>query len=227
MLKSQNPPPIPFYPLGLDLKAQARTARRELYPVTLFYLPFVALALGHALLDAATRLPGAVFFLSGVALWTLVEYLVHRYVLHPPFPDGPGALRHAVHVLLDGLHWEHHERPWDGNNLSGSVSQTLPVFAVLLLVSLLTPLHTGPVLLAGLALGYVGEEWVHYSIHFERLPGGYAAWSRRNHLRHHASPSAEAFGLGITSSVWDVVCGTRLPEPRRNPSAKTPGDRAV
>jgi hypothetical protein len=216
MLKSLNPPPVPFYPGDLDLKAQACAARAELYPVTLFYAPWIALALGHALWSQETRLPGGLFFALGILLWTLVEYLVHRYVLHPPFPDGREPMRHALHALFDNLHWEHHERPWDGKHLSGSVSQTLPVFVVLSLLSLLTPLHAGPVLLAGLALGYITEEWVHYSIHFERLRGSYPGWTRRNHLRHHASPSAEGLGFGITTGLWDFVWGTRFPSAKRS-----------
>ena len=217
MLKSQNPPPAPFYPAGLDLPAQARKARRALYPVTLLYVPLVLLVLGLAFRSSETRARGFCFFAAGLASWTLVEYLAHRFVLHPSFPDGSGLVQHSLHKLFDNLHWEHHERPWDGNNLSGSVSQTLPFFVVLALSSLLSPLDTGPLLLAGLVLGYVTEEWVHYSIHFEHLPGSYPAWTRRNHLRHHHSPEAKPFGFGITSSFWDVVARTTFPEGGRRP----------
>jgi sterol desaturase/sphingolipid hydroxylase (fatty acid hydroxylase superfamily) len=216
MLKSQNPPAVPYYPKDLDLRAHARTARHQLYPVTFVYVPCVLAVLGYTLWIPSTRALGSAFFLGGLVFWTLVEYLVHRFVLHPPFPDGDGRVRHLLHVLFDNLHWEHHERPWDGNNLSGSVSQTLPFFVILALLSMLTPLHTGPLFLGGLVLGYVAEEWVHYSIHFARLPGHYPAWVRRNHLRHHSSPDSEPFGFGITSGFWDIVWGTKFPPRRRS-----------
>ncbi len=219
MLKSQNPPPKPFYPPDLDLAAQARTARRLLYPMTLFYCPLVLLVVGRVLSAPETRVVGVVFFMAGLALWTLVEYLVHRFVLHPPFPEGRGILRHTLHKLFDNLHWEHHERPWDGNNLSGSLSQTLPFFALMGLASLLSPFPTGPPLLVGLVLGYVAEEWMHYSIHFAQLPGTYAAHRRRYHLRHHNSPEARPYGFGITSSFWDIIGGTSFPEPKRQSAA--------
>jgi 4-hydroxysphinganine ceramide fatty acyl 2-hydroxylase len=218
MLKSQNPPPIPFYPRGLDLAAQARTARRELYPMTLFYGPLVLLVVGWTVSVPEKRAVGLAFFGAGLFLWTLVEYLVHRYVLHPPFPDGKGIIRHGLHRLFDNLHWEHHERPWDGKHLSGSVSQTLPFFLLLGAASLLSPLHTGPLMFAGLVLGYVIEEWMHYSAHFERLPGSYFATMRRYHLRHHNSPEGLDYGFGISSYLWDIVAGTLLPPPQ--PAAK-------
>jgi sterol desaturase/sphingolipid hydroxylase (fatty acid hydroxylase superfamily) len=214
MLKSQNPPPEPFYPSDLDLVAQARIARRQLYPMTLFYVPLALFVVGRAACVPETRLLGLVCFVAGLAIWTLVEYLVHRFVLHPPFPDGKGILRHAVHRLFDNLHWEHHERPWDGNNLSSSLSQTLPFFALMGLASLLTTFATGPALLSGLVLGYVAEEWMHYSIHSAQLPGSYATQRRRYHLRHHNSPEATPYGFGITSSFWDIVGGTTFPDPK-------------
>jgi hypothetical protein len=100
MLKSRNPPPKPFYPGDLDLPAQALKARRELYPMTFFYIPLAFAALLWALRTPATRVSGLCFFGAGLALWTLVEYLVHRFVLHPPFPDGSRFWEHALHNLI-------------------------------------------------------------------------------------------------------------------------------
>jgi hypothetical protein len=121
--------------------------------MTPFYCPLAFFVVGRAAYVPETRLLGFIVFVTGLAIWTLVEYLVHRFVLHPPFPDGKGILRHALHRLFDNLHWEHHERPWDGNNLAGSLSQTLPFFAPMGLASLLSPLAIGPALLSGLVLG--------------------------------------------------------------------------
>jgi hypothetical protein len=83
--------------------------------------------------------------LGGVS-WTLLEYLVHRYVLHGVFPDGPG-LRHRLHALFDSMHGDHHLRPWDGMFINGHVS-AVPFAASLALLSLLTPDYAGPVFVA-------------------------------------------------------------------------------
>jgi sterol desaturase/sphingolipid hydroxylase (fatty acid hydroxylase superfamily) len=79
----------------------------------------------------------------------------------------------------------------------------------------------------GLVLGYVAEEWMHYSIHFAQLPGSYAAQRRRYHLRHHNSPDARPYGFGITSSFWDIIGGTSFPERSlgRHPEARVSASR--
>jgi sterol desaturase/sphingolipid hydroxylase (fatty acid hydroxylase superfamily) len=67
---------------------------------------------------------------------------------------------------------------------------------------------------------------MHYSIHFARLPGSYAAPRRRNHLRHHNSPEARPYGFAIPSSFWDIIGGTSFPEPNRQSAATLRPDRA-
>jgi sterol desaturase/sphingolipid hydroxylase (fatty acid hydroxylase superfamily) len=81
-------------------------------------------------------------------------------------------------------------------------------------VSWLFPLHTGPVLVAGLLTAYVGEEWVHHSVHFYRFTNRYFEYIRRHHLYHH-SPKGMEVGFGLTNGFWDVVWDTRIPEEER------------
>lgn len=64
---------------------EARRARHRLYPVTLVYTTYSLTVLGFGV--ASKRPAAAVFAFSlGLVVWTLVEYLVHRYVLHGRFP---------------------------------------------------------------------------------------------------------------------------------------------
>ena len=105
---------------------QARRGRRRLYPVTVVYSLLTTVALGHALQASATAT--AASWLAGVAFWTWLEYMVHRYILHGVFPDGPG-LRRLTHRLFDHLHVEHHKRPWDGNHINGTLKDTAPFLA--------------------------------------------------------------------------------------------------
>ncbi len=209
--KSIHGIPAPVYPPGVDLSKEARTARRRFYPVTALYgsyaLVVVSLGLrshaGWTLLFLALSLP----------LWTLVEYLVHRFVLHGRFPDGPGRLQHALSWLLDTMHGAHHLRPWDGMYINGFFS-TLPVALLLVLLSLPAPVHTLPVMVAGLLACYVAEEWVHYSVHFHRFRPRYFDYIRRHHLYHHSRRGSE-LAFGLTSGIWDALAGTRIPAPDR------------
>ena len=213
VLKSRDGIPHPITPPpGIDLRAEARTARSRLYPVATLYTAYALALIARGLNDDAATT--AAFVAAGVAAWTLVEYLVHRYVLHGRFPDGPGRLRHMLHRLFDPSHGDHHLRPWDGRHINGSLD-TAPFAAVLVGASYLAPLPTWPVFVATILQCYVIEEWVHYAVHFHRLPGRYFEYIRRQHLYHH-SPRGRDVAFGLTSGIWDVPLRTRVPSRDRD-----------
>jgi sterol desaturase/sphingolipid hydroxylase (fatty acid hydroxylase superfamily) len=158
----------------------------------------------------------------GAVAWTLLEYLVHRYVLHGIFPDGTGFLRHRLHAIFDGMHGDHHLRPWDGMFINGHLS-AVPFGVALALLSFLARHVEAPVFVATLLLGYVIEEWVHYASHFCHFRSRYFRVLRHRHWLHHARGGADT-AFGLTSSIWDAICGTGI-KPRR-PRA-TPGGTNV
>jgi sterol desaturase/sphingolipid hydroxylase (fatty acid hydroxylase superfamily) len=196
-------------PASLRRAREASKARHRLYPVTVLYTATASTLLGFAL-ASDRRWVGLGVFAAGVASWTLIEYLVHRFVLHGRFPDGPGAWRHFLHTHFDHLHWEHHERPWDGDHISGTIRDTFRFVLPMLALSFLAPPFTATLFVAGIIQSYVVEEWVHHSVHFYDLEGRYFLYIRRHHLFHH-SPKGEDVGFGLTSGIWDVVFGTRIP----------------
>ena len=212
--KSLNGLPNPRFPQGVDLKVEARRSRRRLYPVTILYTAYSLGVLGAALVSGRNAAVVLAFFLAGVAVWTYVEYLAHRYILHGRFPDGEGFLRRFLHKRFDHLHYEHHQRPWDGNHINGTISDTLPVVAPFALLSHLAPLHTLPLLVAGILQAYIAEEWVHHSVHFYSFRGRYFRYIKRHHLYHH-SPRGSEVGFGLTNGIWDVLRNTRIPPEAR------------
>jgi 4-hydroxysphinganine ceramide fatty acyl 2-hydroxylase len=199
-------------------RSQAALARRRLYPLTVFYTFYAILVINIAF---STRhiWTAVAFFLAGYVTWTLVEYLFHRYVLHGRFPPGKGIVRRFLHERLDPLHWDHHKRPFDGSHISGELKDILPLFFVAAPVSFLFPVHTAPLILAGVVLSYVGEEWLHYALHFStsRLP--LFRRLKKYHLYHH-SPRGIDKGFGITTRFWDSVFDTRFPEAVRRSLSK-------
>jgi len=212
--KSLSGLPNPRFPAGVDLAREARRSRRRLYPVTILYscgslgVLVAAIATGHSLPVVLG------FYLAGAGLWTYVEYLAHRYILHGRFPDGEGWVRHFLHQRFDHLHYEHHQRPWDGNHINGTISDTLLVVVLFAALSFLAPLHTLPVLLAGILQAYIVEEWVHHSVHFYNFRDRYFRYIKRHHLYHH-SPRGSEVGFGLTNGIWDVLCHTRIPAEER------------
>jgi sterol desaturase/sphingolipid hydroxylase (fatty acid hydroxylase superfamily) len=224
ILKSVDGIPAPEFPQGVVLAAEARKARRRFYPVTILYTIYAAIVLPrafyrHPFLAAAN-------LALGVAIWTWLEYIVHRFILHGRFPDGSSWLKHRVHTFFDTMHGDHHQRPWDGLYINGYLD-SIPFAVVFILLAWPAPLHTAPVVVAALLLCYVGEEWVHYTVHFHRFRWKYFDYIRRHHMYHHSRRGAEV-GYGLTSGLWDLLVGTRIPaDDRKLLYARGPRDRAA
>lgn len=205
-------PPIQFIGQPIDLVAEATKARRRLYPVTIVYSAYAVTVVTLAVRSAGPSRPLA-YYAAGILLWTIVEYLVHRHILHGRFPDGPGILRHWLHATFDTLHTEHHARPWDGNHINGTLKDTALYVALFAALSFLAPLSTAPVLVAAFVQAYVVEEWIHQSVHFiavYRFKGPYWRYITRYHSYHH-SPRGSELAYGLTNGAWDVAFGTRIP----------------
>lgn len=210
-------------PATIRWAEEARKGRRRLYPVTAVYLLVTTFGLATALRTHPTV--AAAWWFTGVAFWTWLEYFVHRYILHGVFPDGPGT-RHLLHVLFDHLHVQHHERPWDGNHINGTLKDTGPFLLPAYVLALLLPPHTLLALLCGLTQAYVVEEWVHHSVHFYHFRSPYFRYIKRHHLYHHSQRGRE-LGFGLTSGLWDVAYGTRFPDEVRAALYARPRGRAL
>jgi hypothetical protein len=219
ILKSIDGIPSPQFPRGVVLEAEARTARTRFYPATIILTTYSLTIFGIAF--SHHPFVAAVFLALGIALWTGLEYWVHRFVLHGPFPDGAGFLKHRMHKFFDTMHGDHHQRPWDGMYINGYLD-ALPFGALFALVSFLAPYYTVPVLVAALLQCYVIEEWVHYSVHFHRFQSSYFQYIRYHHWYHH-SPRGSEQAFGLTSGLWDDILGvTAIPSSirrGRRPSA--------
>jgi sterol desaturase/sphingolipid hydroxylase (fatty acid hydroxylase superfamily) len=202
---------VPDPPGAVRWRLEARKSRRRFYPPTVLYTAYSVAVLVLAF-RRPSRWAALAFFAGGVIAWTLLEYFVHRYVLHGRFPDGPSLYRRLTHKHFDHLHLEHHARPWDGKHISGTIGDTIHFSALFVALAAFTPLHTGPAFVAGLLQAYVVEEWVHHSVHFYSFKNRYFRYIKRHHLFHH-SPKGSEVGFGLTSGLWDVVWGTRIPEP--------------
>lgn len=129
----------------------------------------------------------------GVALWTLMEYLLHRFVLHhlPPF-----AAMHAMH----------HRNP--RAYVSTPTVVTIVLFAVLVFMPMLwlASVWVASAVTLGVLLGYVGYGLMHHAVHHWRGMGTWFAARKRCHALHHHSEKPVYYG--VTTSVWDHVFGT-------------------
>lgn len=167
------------------------------------YPPLVLLGLVLAFDDAdlARAALSVLLVLGGLVVWTLAEYLIHRFAFH------------HVPLVMDA-HLEHHAEP---EGLHGS--PTLVTVAVFLVGAFLPlwwafSLATAGALTAGLMLGYLAYVGVHYLVHHPSLLGTGEAGSRarkalRGLIRAHAVHHHQiGFNFGVTTMFWDRVFGT-------------------
>lgn len=147
---------------------------------------------------------------AGAALWTLAEYLLHRFAMHELHGKG----------IMSREHLEHHVR----SSWSFSVTHLLSWAGMLLVgVGLWMPVTWwlfGPLagvgVAVGWAVGYFFYEYQHAVSHLRAPSNRYGTWLRRHHFHHHfGHPMANH---GVSTHVWDRVFGTHeVPERVRVP----------
>jgi len=153
----------------------------EAYYLDFFTAPlFIIIALG-----IGTFHPGQMII--GLLAWSLIEYLVHRFLFHS---------------LYRKEHWTHHV---DVLAFIGVSSwKTSSIYAGLLLLAWFCGLTSA---FAGLVLGYFSYISLHYVMHrpkhwaYRFIPGLVA-----NHDLHHRKGIEKNFG--VSSPLWDHVMRT-------------------
>lgn len=139
--------------------------------------------------------------------WTLVEYILHRYVFHF-VNENPTVQR--VHYMIHGVH---HDYPNDKERLIMPPVPSLIIAALFFGVFYLFFGWAVFALLPGFILGYLSYALMHYSIHAFKPPFPWLknVW-RHHHLHHHKYPDK---AYGVSSPFWDHIFGTVPPQQSR------------
>ncbi|RYP75389.1 hypothetical protein DL771_002485 [Monosporascus sp. 5C6A] len=175
--------------------------------VPTLWLPCVAYGTYLARGGFSNSLAEAAYWAFGFFLWSLVEYLMHRFLFHLDewLPDNRVGL--TLHFLLHGIH---HYLPMDKYRL---------VMPPTLFVVLATPFwklahtifywswHRAVAVYCGGIFGYICYDMTHYFLHHQNLPLWYREL-KKYHLAHHFLDYE--LGFGVTSKFWDQVFGTEL-----------------
>ncbi len=166
-----------------------------------FWLPILGYFLYAA--NASSLGLGAIALLValGVLLWSLIEYVLHRYLFHRI--TGTYAGRRFYFVL----HGVHHDFAMDTSRLVMPLGVSIPMGVVVYWV-LRLPL--GPVLIdpifAGFGVGYLLYDGIHYATHHFRMTTPVGAFLKRYHMVHHHT--GESARWGVSSPLWDIVFRT-------------------
>lgn len=167
----------------------------------IIFLPAAAVMLYLAVARFDIGLSAAALLLAGGALlWTLLEYLIHRFLFH--FKPGGAFGERFIWLVHEG----HHEDPRDTKKVTATPFVSVPVAAGFFGVTwLLLGAYALP-LMAGFFLGYLYYEFVHYAVHNFQRRIGWTNEQRKRHFRHHFKDATREFG--VTTSLWDHVART-------------------
>lgn len=181
------------------------------WPLSIFY-GMATLLLGYTLYEGFIGTGASILlFVGGLLVFTLVEYLIHRYTFHME-ADTPEKER-----LQYVLHGAHHDYPKDKTRLA------MPPFVSLLLAVGFFMLYRlilgdlGIPFTAGFVAGYASYLCVHYSVHAFPPPKNFLRHLWIHHALHHYQQSNAAYG--VSSPFWDILFRT-MPE-RKGFNVKT------
>ena len=113
---------------------------------------------------------GIMYFLVGLGSWIILEYFMHRFVLHK----------------FGSAHQYHHENPKDIKDLFVSWKYVAAVSVGLcgLALLVLSPIQV-MLFYLGVVLGYSVYELIHYRVHHCKVKTKLMKYLRKHHLRHH------------------------------------------
>lgn len=148
-----------------------------------------------------------VAFVFGLTLlWTLMEYLLHRFVFH--FKPRGRTQRQLIFLF----HGVHHYQPHVKTRLVMPPAVSIPMacffyglFRLILDGFLGVPYLVAP-MIAGTILGYVSYDMIHYATHHLPMKGRVLKFLKRHHMEHHYKTPMARFG--VSTNLWDEVFRT-------------------
>lgn len=144
-----------------------------------------------------------ILFPLGLFSFTLVEYVVHRYVFHMEITN---KIKEKIQY---GAHGVHHEYPNDQSRLVMPPVLSLPISTILFFITYLIAGKWAFSFMAGFFTGYGLYLFVHYIVHAWKMPNNKFKTLWIYHNIHHFQNEEVAFG--VSSHIWDRIFGT-MPE---------------
>ncbi len=153
----------------------------------------------------------AAVYSGSLITWTLIEYLLHRFIFHRV-------------PIIARIHERHHQSPQELIGTPAWVSLLVGLIAIAGPCWAAFGFDLATAATAGMVTGYLSYVLIHYAVHHAHLHRGsylYRAW-RRHSLHHYITDSGN---FGVTTGLWDHIFGTALDGKHRwnRPSTKPIG----
>lgn len=169
------------------------------YVPLIVYVPVIGFLFWKAIIDLQMPvLNFAGWFLLGLAIWTITEYILHRYVFHFE-PEAEWGKK--IHFIFHGVH---HDYPNDAKRLVMPPSASIPMaLGFYFLFDRILPTTTVYPFFSGFMIGYLFYDMVHYALHHANFKSGFWKKLKHHHMLHHYSDSTK--GYGVSWTFWDHI----------------------
>jgi sterol desaturase/sphingolipid hydroxylase (fatty acid hydroxylase superfamily) len=143
------------------------------------------------------------YLVLGFGIWTISEYILHRFVFHY---HPTSELGKKIHFITHGVH---HDYPNDSMRLVMP-----PALSIILSIPFLVIFNyifggfngASCAAFSGLVIGYLSYDMLHYAVHHAKWNNSYFVKLKHHHMFHHFQDPDN--GFGVSSTVWDIVFGT-------------------
>ena len=169
------------------------------FAVPLFiFVPAIFIFIYKAFTAGAGILNFGLYFIIGLAVWTLTEYIMHRFIFHYHPTSEFGKKMHFI------FHGVHHDYPRDKKRLVLPPSVSIPLASAFyfLFASFLAPKLLFS-FFPGFLLGYLIYDMLHYAMHHHNFKSGIMKSIKQHHMLHHYQDPDK--GYGVSSSLWDII----------------------
>ena len=146
----------------------------------------------------------ALMVLMGMIVWTLTEYMLHRFIFHYK-PNS--QLGEKIHFIFHGVH---HDYPSDSRRLVMPPSVSLPLaFLFYFLFLAIFGAEKVAAFMPGFLTGYLFYDMTHYAVHHFNMHSKIWLALKNHHMKHHYQDPQK--GYGVSSPIWDKIIGTDFP----------------
>jgi hypothetical protein len=182
-----------------DLVLERLSVAHPGWPLAI-YVTVGAAAVAAAIGRGAGAATAFAWYAGGWLLWSLVEYVMHRFSFHhTPTTIRQVALGYVVHGV-------HHAFPEDPRRWMIPIAVSIPITALLLAAFYGLGGLAGLAMFGGFMHGYIAYDMLHWAIHKNVLRTRAGRFLRRHHMQHHYATPQRRYG--VSSPLWDVFFRT-------------------
>ena len=172
------------------------------WTVPLFiYVPVIGYLFYLAIVDKIPALEIIGLIAAGLFIWTITEYLLHRFIFHFHTTSNFGK---RITFMFHGVH---HDYPNDTKRLVMPPSVSIPLATgfFFLFKVLVGDIFVAPFFI-GFIAGYLFYDISHYAIHHFNMHSKFWLVIKNHHMIHHYQ--RPELGFGVSSPLWDLILKT-------------------